>query len=85
MEPARQGYNDPLMEWPDRTPANVLDHHALGYQYDIELPRWESLGGATFRPVTAVSWASDRLDLFVRGTDDVIYHKWWDGSNWGPS
>jgi Common central domain of tyrosinase/Repeat of unknown function (DUF346) len=77
--------NDPLMEWPDRTPANVLDHHALGYQYDIELPRWESLGGATFSPVTAVSWASDRLDLFVRGTDNLIYHKWWDGSNWGPS
>jgi tyrosinase len=20
--------NDPLMEWPDRTPADVLDHHA---------------------------------------------------------
>ena len=30
------GLNDPLMEWPDRTPANVLDHHALGYTYDIE-------------------------------------------------
>ena len=30
------GLNDPLMEWPDRTPANVLDHHALGYRYDTE-------------------------------------------------
>lgn len=30
------GLNDPMMEWPDRTPANVLDHHALGYIYDIE-------------------------------------------------
>ncbi|WP_190106952.1 tyrosinase family protein, partial [Streptomyces tanashiensis] len=30
------GVNDPLMEWPDRTPAHVLDHHALGYSYDIE-------------------------------------------------
>jgi len=30
------GLNDPLMEWPDRTPADVLDHHALGYRYDIE-------------------------------------------------
>jgi len=30
------GLNDPLMEWPDRTPANVLDHHALGYAYDFE-------------------------------------------------
>jgi tyrosinase len=31
------GLNDPLMEWPNRTPAMVLDHHALGYTYDIEL------------------------------------------------
>ena len=31
------GLNDPLMEWPDRTPADVLDHHALGYRYDIEV------------------------------------------------
>lgn len=30
------GLNDPLMGWPDRTPANVLDHHILGYSYDIE-------------------------------------------------
>lgn len=30
------GLNDPLMEWADRTPAHVLDHHALGYTYDIE-------------------------------------------------
>lgn len=30
------GLDDPLMEWPDRTPADVLDHHALGYTYDIE-------------------------------------------------
>jgi tyrosinase len=31
------GLNDPLMEWPNRTPAMVLDHQALGYTYDIEL------------------------------------------------
>ena len=31
------GLNDPLMQWPNRTPAMVLDHHALGYTYDIEL------------------------------------------------
>jgi tyrosinase len=32
------GLNDPLMEYPDRTPADVLDHHALGYAYDVEPP-----------------------------------------------
>jgi tyrosinase-like protein len=30
------GLNKPFMEWPDRTPADVLDHHALGYSYDTE-------------------------------------------------
>jgi hypothetical protein len=32
------GLDDPLMEWPDRTPAQVMDHHALGYTYDTEAP-----------------------------------------------
>jgi tyrosinase len=31
------GLNDPLMQWPTRTPAMVLDHQALGYTYDFEL------------------------------------------------
>jgi tyrosinase len=30
------GLNDPFMEWTNRTPADVIDHHALGYAYDIE-------------------------------------------------
>ena len=38
------GLNDPMMEWPDRTPADVLDHHALGYSYDVDPPRWLGLG-----------------------------------------
>jgi len=25
------------------------------------------------------------LDVFVIGTDSALYHKWWDGSAWGPS
>jgi hypothetical protein len=25
------------------------------------------------------------LDIFVEGTDAAMYHKWWDGSHWGPS
>ena len=31
---------------------------------------------------TAVSWAANRLDLFVRGGDNALWHKWWDGSTW---
>jgi hypothetical protein len=32
-----------------------------------------------------VSWGPNRLDVFVTGTDGALYHKWWDGSAWGPS
>ena len=33
----------------------------------------------------AVAWGPDRLDVFVTGTDGALYHKWWNGSAWGPS
>jgi hypothetical protein len=32
--------------------------------------------------LAAVSWGTNRIDLFVRGTDNQLYHKWWDGSRW---
>ncbi|MEO1091011.1 MAG: S8 family serine peptidase, partial [Pseudomonadota bacterium] len=33
----------------------------------------------------AVAWGSNRLDAFVVGTNSALYHKWWNGSAWGPS
>jgi hypothetical protein len=33
----------------------------------------------------AVAWGANRLDVFVIGTDSGLYHKWWNGSAWGPS
>jgi hypothetical protein len=41
--------------------------------------------GAPVPAGPVVSWSSDRLDAFVLGTDRAMYHKWWDGSAWGPS
>lgn len=32
-----------------------------------------------------VAWGPNRLDIFVIGTDSALYHKWWNGSAWGPS
>ncbi|MCA9473170.1 MAG: S8 family serine peptidase [Nitrospira sp.] len=32
-----------------------------------------------------VSWGANRLDAFVIGTNSALYHKWWNGSAWGPS
>jgi hypothetical protein len=33
--------------------------------------------------ISAACWAHDRIDTFVRGTDLALYHRWWDGSQWG--
>jgi Pregnancy-associated plasma protein-A/Repeat of unknown function (DUF346) len=32
-----------------------------------------------------LAWDANRLDVFVTGFDSALYHKWWDGSSWGPS
>jgi hypothetical protein len=40
---------------------------------------WESLGGVLTSGPGASSWASNRLDVFVRGTDNALWHKWFDG------
>ena len=81
------GLNDPMMEWPDRTPADVLDYHALGYQYDTDpVPRWESLGGLLTSDPDAVLNAPGGIVVFARGTDNAIWHTWQDQINgdWHP-
>ena len=32
-----------------------------------------------------VDWGPNRIDAFVLGTNRALYHKWWNGSSWGPS
>jgi hypothetical protein len=35
--------------------------------------------------IATVSWGSNRLDSFFRGTDGALWHKYWNGSAWiGP-
>lgn len=45
---------------------------------------WEDLGGILTSAPGATSWGRNRIDVFVRGTDKGMYHKWWNGrwSNW---
>jgi Repeat of unknown function (DUF346) len=45
---------------------------------------WEPLGGVFSSQPAVESWAAGRLDIFSEGTDNQIYHKWFDGG-WGPS
>ena len=29
-----------------------------------------------------VSWSANRIDCFARGTDNAMWHRWWDGAAW---
>ena len=51
------------------------------YTYVQPPDRWESLGGVLTSGPTVSSWAPGRLDVFARGTDNSLCHKWYDG-NW---
>jgi hypothetical protein len=44
---------------------------------------WESLDGVILEQPECISWGTDRLDCFARGTDSAMYHRWWDGNAWG--
>jgi hypothetical protein len=41
-----------------------------------------NLGGELQGKPTVVSWGPNRIDIFVKGTDNALWHKAWDGSNW---
>ena len=45
---------------------------------------WESLGGVITSGPDVCSWAPGRLDVFARGTDNALWHKWYQGgwSGW---
>jgi hypothetical protein len=45
---------------------------------------WENLGGTLTSGPAVSSWASGRLDTFVRGTNSALWHKWYAGgwSGW---
>ena len=46
---------------------------------------YEYHGGNIVGTPAPVAWTSDRLDIFVKGTDAALYHQWWNGHAWGPS
>ena len=47
--------------------------------------RFGGLGGVFNSPPAVVTQGTNRLDIFGLGTDNAMYHKWWDGNAWGPS
>ncbi|WP_208025663.1 S8 family serine peptidase [Niastella caeni] len=67
----------------DIGPAGFDQHSGAG----IIRPKQalESIAAAPSASGPVVSWGPNRLDVFVIGTDSALYHKWWNGSAWGPS
>jgi hypothetical protein len=43
---------------------------------------WEGLGGGITTAPAPVSWGPGHLDVFARGGDNALWHKWWTGSAW---
>lgn len=43
---------------------------------------WQSLGGGMQNGPDVSSWGSGRLDVFIRGLDNQLWHRWFDGTNW---
>jgi hypothetical protein len=47
-----------------------------------EWSNWADLGGTLTSSPAAASWGRNRLDVFARGTDNALYHIYWNGSRW---
>jgi hypothetical protein len=60
------------------------DGNAGGWQGSGCPACWESLGGGiTMASAPSVaSWGSGRLDVFARGSDNALWHMWFDASGW---
>ena len=43
-----------------------------------------SLGGTWTSSPSVASWAPGRLDVFIRGTDNALWHSFWTGTAWSP-
>lgn len=54
----------------------------IGGQPTTGWSQWEDLGGILTSGPAVASWAPNRLDVFGRGQNNALWHKWWDGSRW---
>ena len=43
---------------------------------------FSSLGGILTADPAAVSWGTNRVDVFVRGQDESLFHLDWDANRW---
>src|SRR5262249_32584551 len=43
---------------------------------------WQSLGGQFTSHLSSCSFGPNRIDVVGRGTDNNVWHNWWDGATW---
>jgi GH18 family chitinase len=48
------------------------------------VPGWDSLGGSLTSGLAATSWGGNREDVFARGPDAQLWHRWREGGDWAP-
>lgn len=47
-----------------------------------EWSSWMDLGGVLTSAPSASSWGRNRLDVFARGSNNALWHLYWNGSKW---
>jgi hypothetical protein len=55
--------------------------HLLGQKFGTTTP-WQGLGGILTTAPDASSWGANRVDAFVRGTDNGLWQAGWNGTAW---
>jgi hypothetical protein len=64
--------------FPEGTPSGLRTDNPFPFPLGTEAwYGWESLGGYCLEGPAAVSWGPNRIDTFVIGGDQAMYHKWW--------
>jgi len=58
--------------------------HTVIRSFNMVFLNWTSLGGGLKGAPEAAEGSGASTDVFVRGTDDALYTKHWNGTSWGP-
>lgn len=54
----------------------------IGQQPSTGWSQWEDLGGILTSGPAVASWQPNRLDVFGKGQNNALWHKWWNGIRW---
>ncbi|WP_211194291.1 M12 family metallopeptidase [Pyxidicoccus fallax] len=66
-------------QWNGNGNLSATDQEGARLTYGVT---WESLGGGLVGSPSATSWGSGHLDIYVRGTDNALWHRWFGNNAW---